>query len=85
MPIILTKLAAILKLGLRSMSKRITSLIFSNICTPPQHAFTHIILFALIDKAKYKFELKITEVLLINWRKPNLNTQQNHLALTLSL
>ena len=67
------------------MSKRITSLIFSNICTSPQHAFTHIILFALIDKAKYKFELKITEVLLINWRKPNLNTQQNHLALTLLL
>ena len=37
----------ILKLGLRSMSNRITSLIFSNIYTPPQHALTHIILFAL--------------------------------------
>ena len=26
-----------LKLGLRNISKRITSLIFLNICTPPQH------------------------------------------------
>ena len=37
----------ILKLGLRSISKRITSLIFLNICTPLKHAFTHIILFVL--------------------------------------
>ena len=37
----------ILKLGLRSISKRITSLIFLNICTPPQHVLTHIILFVL--------------------------------------
>ena len=37
------------------------------------------------DKANYKFDLKIKEALLINWRKPNLNAQQNHLALTLSL
>ena len=41
--------------------------------------------FNLIDKAKSKFELKIKEALHINWRKPNLNAQQNHLALTLSL
>ena len=33
------------KLGLRNISKRITSLIFLNIYTPPQHALTHIILF----------------------------------------
>ena len=31
----LVKLVVILKLGLRSISKRITSLIFLNICTPP--------------------------------------------------
>ena len=37
------------------------------------------------DKANYKFDLKIKEALLINWRKPNLNAQQNHLALTFSL
>ena len=32
-----------------------------------------------------KFVLKIKEALDINWIKPNLNAQQNHLALTLSL
>ena len=44
---ILAKLVVILKLGLRSISKRITSLIFLNICTPSQHALAHIILFVL--------------------------------------
>ena len=34
--------------------------------------------------ANYKFNLKIKEALHINWKKPNLNAQQNHLALTLS-
>ena len=84
---ILAKLLVILKLGLRSISKRITSLIFLNIYTPPQHALTHIILFVfkIIDKANSKLDLKIKEALHINWRKPNLNAQQNHLALTLSL
>ena len=38
-----------------------------------------------LDKANFKFDLKIKEPLHINWRKPNLNAQQNHLALTLSL
>ena len=41
--------------------------------------------FKIIDKAYSKFDLKIKEALHINWRKPNLNVQQNHLALTLSL
>ena len=41
--------------------------------------------FKIIDKANFKFDLKIKEALHINWRKPNLNAQQNHLALTLSL
>ena len=41
--------------------------------------------FKIVDKANVKFDLKIKEALHINWRKPNLNTQQNHLALTLSL
>ena len=54
--------------------------------TPPQHALTHKILcFKIIDKANSKFDLKIKEALHINWKKPNLNAQQNHLALTLSL
>ena len=41
--------------------------------------------FGIIDKANCKFDLKIKEALHINWRKLNLNAQQNHLALTLSL
>ena len=41
--------------------------------------------FKIIDKANSKFDLKIEEALHIDWRKPNLNAQQNHLALTLSL
>ena len=41
--------------------------------------------FKIIDKANSKFELKIKEALHINWRKPNLNAQQNHLALTFPL
>ena len=85
-PAILAKLVVILKLGLRSISKRITSLIFLNIYTLLQHALTRIILcFKIIDKANSKFDLKIKEALHINWRKPNLNAQQGHLALTLSL
>ena len=44
---ILVKLVVILKLGLRIISKRITSLIFLNIYTPLQHALTHIILIIL--------------------------------------
>ena len=41
--------------------------------------------FKVIDKANSKFDLKIKETLHINWRKPNLNAQQNHLAIRLSL
>ena len=41
--------------------------------------------FKIIDKANSKFDLKIEEALHINWRKPNLNAQQNHLDLTISL
>ena len=39
--------------------------------------------FKIIVKANSKFDLKIKEAVHINWRKPNLNGQQNHLALTL--
>ena len=41
--------------------------------------------FKIIDKANSKFKLKIIEALHINWRKPNLNAQQKHLAVKLSL
>ena len=47
--------------------------------------FSFSLCFKKIDKANSKFDLKIKEALHINWRKPNLNAQQNHLALTLSL
>ena len=43
------------------------------------------ICFKIIDKSNFKFDLKSKAALHINWRKPNLNAQQNHLALTLSL
>ena len=39
--------------------------------------------FKMIGQTNSKFDLKIKEH--INWRKPNLNAQQNHLDLTLSL
>ena len=39
------KLLVILRIELRSISKKITSLIFLNIYIPPQDAVTHIILF----------------------------------------
>ena len=45
----------------------------------------HLPCFKIIDKANSKFNLKIKEALRIYWRKPNLNGQQDHLALTLSL
>ena len=41
--------------------------------------------FKIIDKVNSKFNLKIKEAFRINWTKPNLNAQQNHLALTFSL
>ena len=41
--------------------------------------------FKIIDKANSKFYLKIKKALQINWIKPNLSAQENHLALTLSL
>ena len=82
----MVKIVVILKGGLRNISKRILSLIFLNIYTPPKHALTDIILsFKIIDKVNSKFGLKIKGALHINWKKPNLNAQQNDLALTISL
>ena len=77
---ILAKLVVILK---RKISKRPTSVIFLNIYTPLQHDLTNIILlcFENIDKPNSKFDLKVKEALHIICRNPNLNAQQNHLAL----
>ena len=44
---ILAKLVAILKLGLRTISKSKTTLIFLSIYTRRQHALTHIFLYVL--------------------------------------
>ena len=41
--------------------------------------------FKVVDRAKNAFDLKIKESLHIKWLKPNLNSQVNHVALTLSL
>ena len=41
--------------------------------------------FKIIDKSNSNFDFKIKEALHIDWRRPNLNAQQNHLAVTLSL
>ena len=40
--------------------------------------------FKIIDKTNSKFELKIKEALHTNWTKPNLNAQQNQLALIIA-
>ena len=54
------------------------------------HIFKHLnstatLYFKRIDKANSKFDLEIKEALHIIWKKPNLNEQQNHLTLALSL
>ena len=41
--------------------------------------------FKRIDKGNTKFDLKMKGALHINWRKPYLNAQQNHLATVVSL
>ena len=84
---LLAKLVVILKLGLRSISKKDNK---SHIFKHPHSTATcfdsyNPLCFKLIDKANSKLDLKIKEALRINWRKLNLNVQQNHLALTLSL
>ena len=81
---ILAKTVVNLKLGLGSISKK----------NNKSHIFKHLhstairldsynsLCLKIIDKANSKFDLKIKIVLHINWRKPNLNPQKTHLALT---
>ena len=81
------KLVVILKIGLKNIIKKVDkSHIFNYLhstatCFDLNNSFC----FKIIDKANSKFDLKIKEALCINWRKANLNAQQNHLAFTLSL
>ena len=58
--------------------------VFKHLHCTNMHSYNSLC-FKIYDKANSKFDLKIEETLHINWRKPNLKSQQNHLALTLSL
>ena len=80
---ILAKLVVILKLGLWNISRDNKSHIFKDL--HPAATCLDSLCFKVIDKASSKVDTKIKKALHINWRKPNLNAQQNHLALTLSL
>ena len=84
---ILGKLVVILKLGLRNiMEKDNKSHIFKHLHFIATSLDSYSSLsFKIIDKANSKFDFKIKEVLHINWREPNLNAQQSHLVVTLSL
>ena len=83
---ILAKLVVILKVRLRSISKKITTHIFKYLHFTATFFDSYSSLcFKIIDKAHSKFDSKIREALHINWGKPNLNAQQNNLAFTLSL
>ena len=78
-----SSIAVILKLRLRNISKKITkSHIFKHLqSTTTSFDSYNSLSFKIIDKAN----LKIKEALHIDWRKPNLNAQQNHSSLTPSL
>ena len=41
--------------------------------------------FSILDYAPTQFQVKIKEGMYIDWEKPNLNKQLNHLATTLSI
>ena len=68
---ILAKLAVILKLGLRSISKRITNLmVFKHLhSTATCFDSYNSLCFKILDKPDSKFDLKTKEAFYINWRK----------------
>ena len=41
--------------------------------------------FSILDSATTKYQTKLKEGMYINWEKPNLNKQKNHLSTTLSI
>ena len=63
----LAKLVVILQLGLRNISRRITSLIFLNIHTPSATCFDayNSLSFKITDKAISKFDSKVKEALIL--------------------
>ena len=84
---ILAKLVVILKVGWENSQKDNRSHTFKCLHSTATCFYSHnsLSLIDIIDKGSSKLELKIKEALHINWVKPNLNAQQNHLALILSL
>ena len=84
---ILAKLVVILNLGLRSISKSTKRAHISKHLHSTATCFDsyNSLCIKIIDTSNSKFNLKIKEDLHSNWRKPNLNAQQNHLALTFTL
>ena len=74
---ILAKLAVILKLGQRSISKRITNLmVFKHLhSTATCFDSYNSLCFKIFDKADSKFDLKIKEAFYINWRKLKCTTK----------
>ena len=63
----LAKLVVILKLGLRNISKRITSLIFLKHLYSSEKCFdsNNSLCFKIIDKANSKFDLEIKELYIL--------------------
>ena len=43
------------------------------------------IFFSILDYTQTQFQIKIKEGMYIDWEKPNLNKQLNHIAPTLSI
>ena len=82
---ILAKLVIILKLGLKIKKDNKSHITKHLHSTATCFDSYNSLCFKIIDKANSKFDSKIKEALHINWQKPNLNAQQNYLALALSL
>ena len=74
---ILAKLAVILKLGQRSISKRITNLmVFKHLhSTATSFDSYNSLCFKIFDKADSKFDFKTKEAFYINWRKLKCTTK----------
>ena len=68
----LAKFVVILKLRLRNISKRIKTLVFLNMYTPPTTTCLELysfLSFKIIYKGNSKLDLKIKGALDINWKK----------------
>ena len=64
-----------------SILKKIKGPMFFNIYTAKKNVFQAL----RLDSAITKYQTKLKEGMYINWEKPNLNKQKNHLSTTLSI